>query len=152
MRSKECKRCEQVKPVSAFYKQKGMKFDRMSNCKDCHRDITAEYRAANPEKHRLTRMKGHVRRTYGLSWPEYLAFYEEQEGHCAICDDFHELLAQNGLVVDHDHATGIVRGLLCTRCNVALGAFGDSIEGLMLAIEYLRKHQARTDSPPRPPE
>lgn len=151
MRSKECKRCLQVKPVSEFYKQKGMKFGRMSNCKVCHKITTTEYRLANPEKARLTRLKGHVRRLYGLSWDQYLTLYEAQDGRCGVCGTAYALAAEKGLVVDHDHKTLLVRGLLCPRCNAGLGSFDDSIEGLMRAVNYLAVHASRDDPAPWTP-
>jgi len=55
---------------------------------------------------------------------------EKQEGKCAICGRPWE-------VVDHDHATGIVRGLLCQRCNKGIGALGDTSERLSAALDYL---------------
>jgi hypothetical protein len=48
-------------------------------------------------------------------------------------------LFTNGLHVDHDHKTGLIRGLLCTQCNPGIGYFQDSIERLQLAIKYLEK-------------
>lgn len=62
---------------------------------------------------------------------------EEQGGLCAICK---KLLGIKGLNVDHCHLTHKVRGLLCTNCNLGIGCFGESIELLRAAIEYLREH------------
>jgi hypothetical protein len=42
------------------------------------------------------------------------------------------------LVVDHDHNTGAVRGLLCHSCNTGLGHLGDSVETLARALDYLQ--------------
>lgn len=42
------------------------------------------------------------------------------------------------LVIDHNHQTGKIRGVLCDRCNVAIGSLGDNVAGLNRAIEYLR--------------
>ena len=55
-----------------------------------------------------------------------------QKGLCAIC---HTPLKKAN--TDHDHATGLVRGLLCARCNRALGRFGDSLALLQAAVAYL---------------
>lgn len=51
---------------------------------------------------------------------------------CTICSE------QIGLVVDHDHSTGLIRGLLCTNCNTGLGMFKDNIKILEAAIKYLK--------------
>lgn len=56
---------------------------------------------------------------------------EKQNGLCAICQ------RDCALVIDHDHTTGIVRGLLCSPCNIAIGLFGDSEQNLHNAIGYL---------------
>jgi len=62
--------------------------------------------------------------------------YAEQRGSCAICGKGE---AENGkaLAVDHDHESGVVRGLLCDHCNLALGRFQDSPEILRRALDYL---------------
>ena len=70
-------------------------------------------------------------RVYGISVEALLAMEEAQAGRCAIC----ERVAN--LVVDHDHVSGQVRGLLCGQCNSGLGLFGDDIQRLAKAIAYL---------------
>lgn len=63
----------------------------------------------------------------------YKELYEKQHGVCAICHKPSTI----ALAVDHDHATGIVRGLLCSNCNMGIGLLGDSIELLYSAIQYI---------------
>lgn len=70
---------------------------------------------------------------YGLLPGEYLAMEQNQFGRCAICGQ----TPKRGLVVDHDHETGDVRGLLCFSCNSGLGFFRDNIRLLAGAIVYL---------------
>ena len=72
-------------------------------------------------------------RNYGLSYTRYLALHAQQNGACAICKKPVAVLA-----VDHDHESKEIRGLLCRRCNSGLGMFGDSIQMLVAALEYLR--------------
>jgi hypothetical protein len=71
-------------------------------------------------------------RKYGLTTQEYDALVKAQDGCCAIC-----FTRTTRLVVDHNHETGLVRGLLCSPCNTGLGHFKDSVERLKEAINYL---------------
>lgn len=56
---------------------------------------------------------------------------------CQLCDRKFEAEGANRKVVDHDHATGRIRGFICIRCNSALGALGDTLESLKKAVAYL---------------
>ncbi len=80
---------------------------------------------------------------YGISQGEYEAMFERQHGECAICGSRHADRRGLRLHVDHDHATGVVRGLLCGSCNFGIGKFRDSDELLAKAIVYLRSHSGR---------
>lgn len=71
-------------------------------------------------------------RTYGITLAEKEAMVKQQGGRCAICRRKAKTLG-----VDHDHDTGFVRGLLCFRCNQALGFFSDSIQFLERAVDYM---------------
>lgn len=59
-----------------------------------------------------------------------------QDGKCAICGR----IPHSVLVVDHDHATGSVRKLLCSACNSGIGLLGESVERLHAAARYLTAH------------
>lgn len=88
------------------------------------------------------RSSENVTRLYGITVGEVEALRDEQGNRCAVCrvsaDEIpHKAFKYNPLVVDHDHKTGRVRGLLCPKCNVGLGQFDDSVEVLALAIAYL---------------
>jgi hypothetical protein len=92
----------------------------------------AQWRLKNPEKDYINRL----RRDYGLTAAQYRAILIKQDAGCAICG-----VSQSDkgarLSVDHDHLTGMVRGLLCRACNRSLGGFKDDPELLRRAAEYL---------------
>lgn len=95
---------------------------------------TARYRAT--EKGRL-QMRNQQLRKYGLDVDGYDVLLAKQGGGCALCG---AAKSKHGarLAVDHDHATGRVRGLLCMNCNRKLGSFGDDPAQLIAAAEYLQ--------------
>jgi hypothetical protein len=73
---------------------------------------------------------------YGIDIEEYTKLLEKQDFKCAICGSRGSDI--KSLAVDHDHATGKVRGLLCDSCNLGIGKFKDSTELLTSAINYLK--------------
>jgi|ERR1700729_1025170 len=95
-----------------------------------------DWHKKNPDREKNTSWRA---RGISLTHDEYEAKYHEQDGCCKICDDRHPMGGVTGLHPDHDHATGFVRGLLCKRCNTAIGTLGDSVEGLENVLCYLRK-------------
>ena len=76
-----------------------------------------------------------IKRSYGISMAEFDALLVGQGGTCAICKKSDWPV--NGPHVDHDHVTGKVRGILCFKCNAALGYFGDSRLHVQAAVDYL---------------
>jgi hypothetical protein len=80
-----------------------------------------------------------IKRVYNADFEEALRLYKDTySGNCEICNKTAE---ENGklLAVDHCHAIGIIRGVLCSRCNTGLGMFQDRIDILENAISYLNR-------------
>jgi hypothetical protein len=119
-------------PLSDFPRARGSKNGRHSYCKPCH---NARGRAT------LESVGGsrtyHLKRRYGITAAEADAMLAEQGGVCAICK------AAPAAHVDHDHATGAVRALLCFNCNGGLGQFKDDPMALHAAAYYVQLHTAR---------
>lgn len=77
-----------------------------------------------------------IKSKYGITPEQYNLLKQNQNNKCKICGK-DEAMTRNGLVIDHDHKTGKVRGLLCSSCNTGLGRFKDSVNYLEQAIKYL---------------
>lgn len=80
---------------------------------------------------------------YGITLDQFEQMLRDQDNRCAICNMYIDGYNDKGRIranVDHDHATEVVRGLLCSNCNSGLGHFKDSVRRLALAIVYLEKH------------
>jgi Recombination endonuclease VII len=93
-----------------------------------------EWHRRNPGRSRSYAMK----RQRGITIDQYAQMLESQGGRCAICNEEDPNFR---LCIDHDHATGANRGLLCTKCNRGLGLFCDSVDLLMKAALYLEQHK-----------
>jgi hypothetical protein len=83
------------------------------------------------------RRANHLRLIYGLSLSSFDELVAGQGGGCAVCGTVE--WGYKGPVVDHDHTTGKVRGVLCSRCNMALGLIDDKPETAQALVGYLQK-------------
>jgi Recombination endonuclease VII len=139
---KTCRECRERKPLEDFPLQPGGRDGRHPLCKPCRaaqerlryqrqRDAILERRRNDGSWRRRARWR-YFERTYGLERHDYESMYVAQRGCCAICE-----LRPARLVVDHDHRTGRVRGLLCSNCNFALGDFEDDPYRCIAAGAYL---------------
>ena len=99
---------------------------------------TKEYKEKNREQINLKQHIRKMKREYGVSIEQYNALFTKQDGNCAICGK-NQSVIERRLCVDHRHSDGKIRGLLCGKCNTALGLVDDSIDLLEDAIKYLRK-------------
>jgi hypothetical protein len=140
--AKPCRDCGEVKPLEEFPLQKGGRYGRHPLCKPCRaaqertrysrdRDRLLALKRVNTRWRRRARWRA-LERKYGLHQHEYEAIFAAQRGCCAICE-----LRALSLYVDHCHETGRVRGLLCTKCNFAVGQFGDDPMRCEAAASYL---------------
>ncbi len=100
----------------------------------------AVYNRAWKKSHPETAAAYHIRISYGITVEEYDALYELQGGRCVICGR-HQSKLKRALCVDHNHATGQVRGLLCIRCNSGIGHFQDNSSLVRFAADYLDNYQ-----------
>ena len=97
------------------------------------------------EKYLRTRINSHLKRTYGITYVEYQELLDAQGGVCKICKTLKPRKSATDLTplfVDHNHTTGKVRGLLCSKCNSGLGMFEDNIDYFVEAINYIKENQS----------
>lgn len=87
--------------------------------------------------------EGHLRRTFGISLDDYDGMLDAQGSGCAICG--RPPAEGKSLHVDHDHETGVVRGLLCFTCNGALGMFRENEDAIARALAYVSVNGADAD-------
>jgi hypothetical protein len=101
--------------------------------------------AADPEKYRTYFRNHRIKKVYGISAEQYAQILSEQDGVCAICGRLPNGTnhVEENLVIDHDHDTGQIRGLLCNNCNSGMGIIGDAVEHLEAALTYLRRYQKK---------
>lgn len=160
--SKKCSRCGEEKPHSEFYQDKARKDGLYPSCKPCsraakkasnerarerlgeeayqerRRGYVSRYRERHPERVRELDRKHFLKGKYGITPADYERMLAEQGGTCRVCGDppTTKLLA-----VDHNHETGAVRGLLCSRCNTALGLLRECPQRAARIIHYIREHE-----------
>lgn len=136
-----CRDCGETKPGTDFNwrKVKGKGPYAFSYCKACYRvrfsspveKVKAAARSAQRRADNPNIRRNDALRKYGLDVDSFAQIVEQQGGGCAICG------ATEDLHVDHCHSVGVVRGVLCGRCNRGLGMFKDDPARLSAAVTYL---------------
>lgn len=121
---KWCGGCNKSYPSDEFYRNGKERDGRNHRCRTCERAYSESHRRWHKIKY-----------LYGLTKDEYLLISRAQGDVCAICG---RTDTGRALVVDHDHETGKVRGLLCLKCNRAIGLIGDDADMLNRASQYVR--------------
>lgn len=121
MLNKKCNKCKQELPISEFSNHSASNYLR-PECKKCNNI--------------LSKQRKELKKEHGLPPLNYV---------CPICKRNESEISSGGgkkttrWVLDHNHETNKFRGWLCHNCNMGIGAFKDSIEILINAIEYLKK-------------
>ena len=121
---KECSKCNKIKSLSDFTKDSYTYTKYSSNCKECIN--------TNNKDNAASRKKTTAKRRYNITDDQYDELMAVET--CVICS---EKLTDDNRHIDHCHTTQVVRGALCSFCNMGLGHFKDNIESLTKAIKYL---------------
>ena len=168
---KVCSKCRVEQPFRNFYRDTRYADGLYPQCKECNRAASAERYAKNPEASRKRRRERYAknleaarqrnrewqakwrvknpekvrankrRQMYGISPEDVLALRKAQGGKCPGCQRDLTTVRE---CVDHDHATGKVRGLLCIGCNTFLGLMEAKPDDNRRLTEYLKSPPALT--------
>lgn len=140
---KRCGDCNLIKPVEEFYRAGNRGRDGF--CRACRRRRDRDRAARKAARYDPQSQRDYkLRLLYGISLADYEALVEAQGGVCALClaEEVRSMYGEAPrLVVDHNHSTGRVRGLLCCACNSKLAAVDDE-QFMLRAKAYLRRTDA----------
>jgi len=169
MKTKVCLKCGKNKNVKDFYKDKSRADGLCNICIECRKEYVEKnkekfnkqhqeycrknyivlkkkhdnYMKKYKNKFKRIRREYNLKRSFNMTLAEFDFLLKKQNNKCAICGKLESANSNIGkirpLSVDHDHKTGKVRGLLCNKCNQAIGLFSDDINMLFNAIKYLQE-------------
>lgn len=152
-----CRICKEVKTFDEFTRDRGRREGRGTVCLVCARGLTKQFNSQIDPEELKQRKAGYYRKAragyrryrlkydFGLTQEQYDEMFAEQGGVCAICGQPETAITRGEVIrlaVDHCHASGRVRQLLCAHCNHGLGHFRDSPERLRAAADYIEFHAA----------
>lgn len=142
---KKCPKCNIIKNLDAFAKDRTRKSGKQPYCRDCQAKLKHEHYIKNKDKINKDSMSWAKRNPdkaksyrfkykYGIDLNFFNSLKEQQKDRCLFC------LEIKPLVVDHCHRTGKVRGLLCRDCNTVLGFLKENTNTFKRALKYLESH------------
>jgi|SRR5712664_1386876 len=129
----------------------GLRYRSTGTCVMCDRIAGHKYRETHREQERASNRERYRRMSpearlnmslmdhYGIGVTQYRTLLGQQEGRCAVCSR----VITHAPVVDHDHTTSQVRGLLCRRCNTLIGYLETAGNDVVArAVRYVEMHRA----------
>ena len=134
----KCSRCKKKKKLHLFrlYRSDASKY-----CRSCVKKVQDKWKSDNPYRVREICRKSRLKTDYGMTQEQFELMKKNQDNKCKICGITPEAANILDLYVDHCHKSNKVRGLLCRKCNMAIGFFMDSPTILSAAMEYLKEHE-----------
>lgn len=141
-RSKKCTKCKKEKPLFQFTRNKRSDDGLHAWCSECL-CVARRIYAAKPEskvRSYAHNRKRRLKTQYGITIAQYNAMLSAAKGVCAAC---RLPFGEARISVDHNHATGKVRGIIHQSCNFLIGLARDNPRSLRLIAQYLQKHSEK---------
>jgi len=158
---KKCGKCQTLKSLQSFAKDKQRKDGLTCSCKSCRNPQAKTWRDKNPKRvkeindkskqnrkeyydnpeRKLKNRSRELEKRLGITHTEYESILASQGGVCAICKRYKITSNNKYMAIDHCHSTLKIRGVLCNWCNRALGLLEDNIEFFNSAIKYLENNK-----------
>jgi hypothetical protein len=137
--TRQCNTCGHVLDISDFpphHNLKKQRWDRAYDCRDCYNAYIRDWGKSDVGVR--SRRNYALKSKYGIDIETFEGHIRDQDGKCSICSNpFDNRKGFRIPVVDHDHATGQFRGIICWTCNTLLGRVEDNKETLRQMIDYL---------------
>jgi hypothetical protein len=118
-KTKTCTRCKETKPETAFHRDG--RNGRYTRCAPCRSELRSLRGGRSNERTPESSLRGKLLRLYSMTLEQFTELSEAQGGVCAMCRK--PPAGDKRLSVDHCHNSGVVRALLCTPCNTAVGIY-----------------------------
>lgn len=134
---KKCPKCGLNKERSEYWNDVSRPDKITAYCKMCKEQITNTHVSKNIEYYKKSRTTKNIQNKYNLSVKDFEKMLKQQNYECKIC----KKSLKKYSAIDHNHQTGVIRGVLCRKCNVGLGFFKDNIKNIKNAIKYLEYHE-----------
>ena len=137
-----CRECKIEYPIEHFYKHVGPRTSigyRRPTCKACCYKHSMKWQKSNPDKSKVYRRRNKLKKKYGISLEQYDEMLKKKNCVCYIC----HRSEPNGkpLNEDHCHKSGIIRKMLCTKCNFTLGLMDEDKTFINRLIDYINEHK-----------
>ena len=151
-----CTKCNKDKEPAEFHKDKKKVNGLTSWCKECRNKARSDNYWNDPDKNRkrsktyrlnmteeqryLSNRNTKLKQAYGLTHEQVEEMKRLQDYKCYVCYTHETEAGSKGLVVDHNHTTGQVRKMLCSKCNTALGLLNEDVCIFTSLINYVKEH------------